>query len=373
MKKYFVKNLVIILVSIVVLFFVAMAFLLWIKRENNKKMISLANDYFNSLKTIKDYGEEVSLDNYQGKMGYVIKYPSVLSNEIDEVIIKRVNEEKDSFFCSGKDQKKSFLFMDYEVFSLVDDILSVVLYKQVRDRNSVYEDKIYTYNFSLKKGTLLKEDDLFVGNYQEKIREVIGDYIKEKDDDFVFKDHALSMITDFKYVLLSDKLKFYFLKNEMVVDDEVQIEISYEKLKSILNREIFTMIEEETKDDNVKPIEGDTVNRGDVEITVSGERKIDPNKPMVALTFDDGPNSSSTTRILDTLERYGVVATFFDLGKLAERYPDIVRREEQIGCEVGSHTYNHPNLNKMSEVDIKNEMEASRRAFMNVLDRKSVV
>jgi len=91
---------------------------------------------------------------------------------------------------------------------------------------------------------------------------------------------------------------------------------------------------------------------------------------MVALTFDDGPNPISTVRILDTLEQYQVVATFFDLGKLAEKYPEVVQREEAIGCEVGCHSYQHGNLIKMSEEEIKQDLEKAENAFMTVLGHK---
>ena len=88
---------------------------------------------------------------------------------------------------------------------------------------------------------------------------------------------------------------------------------------------------------------------------------------MVALTYDDGPNPISTPRILDTLEKYGVVATFFDLGQLVNTYPDIVRREEHIGCEVGSHTYSHKNLNTLTDEQIQTEIKKSELAFEKAL------
>ena len=97
------------------------------------------------------------------------------------------------------------------------------------------------------------------------------------------------------------------------------------------------------------------------------DRGIDPTKPMVALTYDDGPNPNSTPRILDTLEKYGVVATFFDLGQLVNTYPNIVRREEQIGCEVGSHTYSHKNLNTLTDEQIQTEIKKSELAFEKAL------
>lgn len=100
---------------------------------------------------------------------------------------------------------------------------------------------------------------------------------------------------------------------------------------------------------------------------INKNRNINPNKPMVALTFDDGPNPQSTYRILDTLSKYNAVATFFDLGKSVEAYPEIVKREEAIGCEVASHTYSHYNLNNLSASFIKDEINKSANAFRKVL------
>jgi peptidoglycan/xylan/chitin deacetylase (PgdA/CDA1 family) len=63
--------------------------------------------------------------------------------------------------------------------------------------------------------------------------------------------------------------------------------------------------------------------------------------PMVALTFDDGPNEPATSRILDILDAKGVKATFFVVGENAEAYPDTVRREVADGQAVGNHSYHH--------------------------------
>lgn len=102
-------------------------------------------------------------------------------------------------------------------------------------------------------------------------------------------------------------------------------------------------------------------------------RNIDPNKPMVALTFDDGPNPSSTTRIINTLEKYNSVATFFDLASLVEAYPKVAQREEKIGCEVGTHTYSHPNLATLSKAGIESEMNKSTAVFKKVLGHDQVL
>jgi peptidoglycan/xylan/chitin deacetylase (PgdA/CDA1 family) len=66
--------------------------------------------------------------------------------------------------------------------------------------------------------------------------------------------------------------------------------------------------------------------------------------PQVALTFDDGPDPDSTPRILDELKRAGIKATFFVVGSMARRYPELVRREVADGMEVGDHTWTHSHL-----------------------------
>lgn len=65
---------------------------------------------------------------------------------------------------------------------------------------------------------------------------------------------------------------------------------------------------------------------------------------VLALTFDDGPNPDTTPRVLDALARADVHATFFILGKHAERWPDLVRRIVEDGHQLGNHGYHHRRL-----------------------------
>jgi peptidoglycan/xylan/chitin deacetylase (PgdA/CDA1 family) len=63
--------------------------------------------------------------------------------------------------------------------------------------------------------------------------------------------------------------------------------------------------------------------------------------PVVALTFDDGPDPVVTPRILDLLGAHGARATFFVLGERAARYPDVIRRIQREGHTIGTHTQRH--------------------------------
>ncbi len=62
----------------------------------------------------------------------------------------------------------------------------------------------------------------------------------------------------------------------------------------------------------------------------------------VALTFDDGPQPGSTDRVLDVLAALDVRATFFCVGRNAERHPALVRRARAEGHAIGSHSHTHP-------------------------------
>ena len=83
-------------------------------------------------------------------------------------------------------------------------------------------------------------------------------------------------------------------------------------------------------------------------------RIIDLKKPMVALTFDDGPSYSYTSRIVNKLKAYDARATFFVLGsKLGDaRTKKLVKNSAAYGNEIASHTYNHKNLATLSAGDI---------------------
>ena len=68
----------------------------------------------------------------------------------------------------------------------------------------------------------------------------------------------------------------------------------------------------------------------------------------VVLTFDDGPLPGPTNRILDTLKAECVRATFFLLGRMTAKSPELARRELADGHTVGHHSYNHPLLGHMN-------------------------
>jgi len=88
--------------------------------------------------------------------------------------------------------------------------------------------------------------------------------------------------------------------------------------------------------------------------------------PKIALTFDDGPHITSTPRILDTLNRTKVPATFFLVGKHLEKHPGIAREMVGTGHEIGNHTYSHSLLYVSTKNRIRDEIRRTDTLLRNI-------
>jgi peptidoglycan/xylan/chitin deacetylase (PgdA/CDA1 family) len=77
---------------------------------------------------------------------------------------------------------------------------------------------------------------------------------------------------------------------------------------------------------------------------------------QVSITFDDGPNPVATPAILDVLRREQVAATFFVLGRHAERWPDLVRRMADEGHQLANHGYWHRKLHRRSPAYVRDDL-----------------
>lgn len=101
-------------------------------------------------------------------------------------------------------------------------------------------------------------------------------------------------------------------------------------------------------------------------LVASGGRYIDPSKPMVALTFDDGPYAPVGNRIMDSLEQNNGRATFFVVGNRVASYKTEIKRMHDNGHEIGNHTYEHKYLNKLDAAQIRSQIERGNQAVAAV-------
>ena len=90
------------------------------------------------------------------------------------------------------------------------------------------------------------------------------------------------------------------------------------------------------------------------------------NIKAVALTFDDGPNNSTTSRLLDILENNNAKSTFFILGSRAANGADCIKRMYESGMEIGSHTFDHTELTKLGDAEIKAQIDKTNDSIRNI-------
>lgn len=86
-------------------------------------------------------------------------------------------------------------------------------------------------------------------------------------------------------------------------------------------------------------------------VTQETERKV------IALTFDDGPNTTTTNEVLDVLEKYGIKASFFLIGNnIDDESAKAVKRAYDMGCEIGNHSRSHSYMDKLTAEEIAEEV-----------------
>ena len=87
---------------------------------------------------------------------------------------------------------------------------------------------------------------------------------------------------------------------------------------------------------------------------------------VVALSFDDGPNEPYTSRLLDVLEGRGVLATFFQVGRCAMRFPSATRRVVASGHVLGNHSYSHSLVSYVRAPRQERELERAQEVFASI-------
>ena len=307
--------------------------------------------------------------DYINNCSFSICYPELGIEEIDESILSHAKDLKRNFIEQyGNEEENAeafFQHVDYRSYIDPDNTMRLVFIDCITNSDGVIlTQKEYTHVFNLISGEELtsfqkiEDSDLNNNTFEPLQGEDVSSFVLLYSGDIVkFATTAVNVRSE------------QDLNSEVigVVDEQEAIEVRSgdDEWETVVYNGNIGYVKTgylSRKKNLHKPVELEVLDRG-----------IDPNKPMVAITFDDGPNPKSTPRILDTLEQYNAVATFFDLGQLVNTYPDIVRREEAIGCEVGSHTYSHKNLNILSDEEIQDEIRNAQAAFKKALGHEVVL
>ena len=91
--------------------------------------------------------------------------------------------------------------------------------------------------------------------------------------------------------------------------------------------------------------------------------RVETKQPLVALTFDDGPNPVNTPKLLALFKKTGVKATFFVTGNSLRKHPELAKRMVAEGHELGNHTTTHADLAKLGDLERSERRSRILRGF----------
>lgn len=97
---------------------------------------------------------------------------------------------------------------------------------------------------------------------------------------------------------------------------------------------------------------------------------VDTEEKMVAMTFDTAWGADKTEDILKILKQYDANATFFMVGFWVEKYPDLVKKIDEQGIEIGTHSNTHPDFAKLSESQMKLELTTSIDSIQKITGKE---
>lgn len=102
------------------------------------------------------------------------------------------------------------------------------------------------------------------------------------------------------------------------------------------------------------------------------EEEQQKDKKIVALTFDDGPNPVTTPQVLAILAKYHAKGTFFMLGSKISGNEDLLKKVMEAGHEIGNHSWDHPNLTKLSADQIAFQIKNTNMAIEKVTGKSPI-
>lgn len=266
-----------------------------------------------------------------------IHYPITNIKKIDQKVQNYIQQTYQNFKKEEKQYLQSELNIDYTYFSNQElhNICLTIYTSNYKDLKKEKTECI-TYHTKTKKYLYLK--DLI----EQKDWMNFINTIKRKQNNQDFQQQIDSLSEKFSNFSLTNENLTIFMKNS-----EKTITLSFNLKEIPLKIEIK---------ENKKKEEA---------ISQQVDFLIDPTKPAIALTFDDGP-TQYTQEILEILKKENVSATFFVLGNKVDMFEDTIQKIVKSGSEIGNHSYNHKWLSRLSTEEIKSQIDKTQEKIKNI-------
>lgn len=276
----------------------------------------------------KQYGTVEHYEKENDHFYVSFYYPKVKEKNLNKII----KESNNNYLKSQKKKKdqKDILYLDYSCKKIYKQYIVVKLdYKRVSENKKKTDQLKYIMTYDCKTNQLLTLKDCLHGKYGDLLNSMgIGEFNK---------DSASIEVGKKSFTYYSDQK----LKNKIVVN--------YEQNKNY-----------------IKLANKNIPSNAPLDIKAPKLMKVDPKKKMVAITLDDGPHKTLTERAMAAFEKYNGRATFFELGRNMEIYPNVVKEVYERGHEIASHAYSHAQLTKLDPATLDAEISRTQEACFKV-------
>lgn len=305
----------------------------------------------------REYGEHQSELSYDKHYVTSLNYPHTNIEILDDAIKDIIHQHQDRFLAdvaNYQEEEIAEFNVSYQSYIKDERYISVKLdiYRTIYQTSETIETLVY----DTKNNTMIDLFDIYDEDAMQELSSYTISYFQtnfpEECNTSNFKIASSPSLANFNhFVLRKDAIVFYFQENTLF-DRSATLEIPYDELNEHMH----------LKSEKPVFVAYDQVLNEPV-------KNIDPNKPMIALTFDDGPTKKYTPVILDALKEHHASATFFVLGSKAESEPKILQRMILEGNEIGNHTYSHKQLTTLSKERIEEEITHTQESIYKVTNQ----
>ena len=276
----------------------------------------------------KDTGEVMHYSKESDKLYVSLFYPKTESKKLNTIINDYYKEYLDNQKASKN--SKDIIYMDYSIDKVFDQYLNLSFTAQrYNEDNEKTDTETKRFAYDLNKEKILSVNDCLRRSYKRTLSNINGiDKIEPEHIDLRIGKKKLTIYND----------------------NEEKIEIDYGQ-----NKELIRLANKNIPSDAPLDIK-----------EPAAQPKVDPNKKMIAITLDDGPHKSNTLRTVELFEKYDGRATFLMLGKNVKQYPEIVKTVYEQGFEIGSHSWDHPDLRKLDANGIEKQIADTQNEIFKI-------
>lgn len=325
---------------------------------------------------VKEVGEPLSYIDIEENLVVGILYPQIGVAEVDKAIKAWIEETVKEYKAENAEQDNhkdaAELHGCYESYKVGTSMISVKLSGSFISSYVAHPvDIVKTFNVDVKSGKVVGLGSILdakkVSAFKKLVIKDAG--VNEKDADEHLLDNAILTgegveitLSRGDYLPMSEGTKVLFYEYSKIEDylaDSFELKPKKKEPEKVETTAPETEKKEEPKEPKPKPKPQPPAQ------SQGTTRPVDSKKPMIALTFDDGP-SAHTDRLLNIFKKYGGKGTFFVVGNMIDKRQSTLKRIATEGHEIGSHTWDHKQLTTLTEKELTDQVMKTKAKIYDV-------